>query len=160
MRLTEFIEQNAHSMNEIEQRFVEDVFYPFAGENGLDYLECQTPFEDSECRTRKLDFTVNTNRYNYVFEIDGYTYHAEGAQRVTPEYFDDLLLKQNDLILNGYKLIRFSYNLIRNNPEACINTLRRTFKSDAQINPYYLHSNGFKPTYPQQKALDNMNRLQ
>lgn len=156
MRLTEFIEQNAHSMNEIEQRFVEDVFYPFAGENGLDYLECQTPFEDSECRTRKLDFTVNTNRYNYVFEIDGYTYHAEGAQRVTPEYFDDLLLKQNDLILNGYKLIRFSYNLIRNNPEACINTLRRTFKSDAQINPYYLHSNGFKPTYPQQKALDNI----
>lgn len=156
MKLSDFIDQNSHSMNEIECRFVEDVFYPYAGENGLDYLECQTPFEDNECRTRKLDFTVTTNRYNYVFEIDGYTYHAEGAQRVTPEYFDDLLLKQNDLILQGYKLVRFSYNLIRNNPEVCINTLRRTFKPDAQINPYYLHADGFKPTYPQQKALDNI----
>src|SRR5699024_3484371 len=102
MTLQDFIKANQGKMNEIEQTFVEDVFYPYAGENGLDYLRAQTPFEDSECRTRKLDFTVSTNRYNYVIEIDGYTYHAEGASRVTPEYFDDLLMKQNDLILNGY----------------------------------------------------------
>lgn len=155
MTLQDFITQNESKMNEIEQIFVEDIFYPYAGENGLNYLQAQTPFEDSECRTRKLDFTVSTNRYNYVIEIDGYTYHAEGASRVTPEYFDDLLMKHNDLILNGYILIRFSYNQIRNHPDLCINTLRRTFKADAQINPYYLHKTSFKPTYPQQKALDS-----
>ena len=153
MTLQDFIKANQGKMNEIEQTFVEDVFYPYAGENGLDYLRAQTPFEDSECRTRKLDFTVSTNRYNYVIEIDGYTYHAEGASRVTPEYFDDLLMKQNDLILNGYILVRFSYNQIRNHPDLCINTLRRTFKADAQINPYHLHRDDFSPTYPQQCAL-------
>lgn len=154
MTLYDFITKNKSKMNEIEQIFVEDIFFPYAGENGLDYLQAQTPFEDSKCRTRKLDFTVSTNRYNYVIEIDGYTYHAEGASRVTPEYFDDLLMKHNDLILNGYILVRFSYNQIRNHPDLCINTLRRTFKADAQINPYYLHKNAFEPTYPQQKALE------
>ena len=102
MTLQDFITQNESKMNEIEQIFVKDIFYAYAGENGLDYLQPQTPFEDSECRTKKLDFTVSTNRYNYVIEIDGYIYHAEGASRVTPEYFDDLLMKHNDLILNGY----------------------------------------------------------
>lgn len=154
MLLTDFIQRNELKMNDIERRFVEDVFYPYAGENGLDFLEAQTPFEDSECRTRKLDFTVTTNRFRYVIEIDGYTYHAEGAQRVSPEYFDDLIMKQNDLILNGYILIRFSYNQIRNTPDTCINTLRRSFKADAEINPYYLHASEIQPTYPQQKSLD------
>lgn len=154
MILQNFLDKYGSKMNEIERQFVEDVFYPYAGENGLDYLQAQTPFEDSECRTRKLDFTLSTNRYNYVIEIDGYTYHAEGATRVTPEYFDDLLMKHNDLILNGYILVRFSYNQIRNHPDLCINTLRRTFKADAQINPYHLHRDSFAPTYPQQRALD------
>jgi superfamily II DNA or RNA helicase len=154
MNIVDFLNGNKSKMNDIEQQFVEDIFYPYAGENGLDYLQAQTPFEDSECRTRKLDFTVTTNRYNYVVEIDGYTYHAEGASRVTPEYFDDLLTKHNDLILNGYILVRFSYNQIRHHPDQCINTLRRTFKADAQINPYHLHHDSFQPTYPQQRALD------
>lgn len=154
MTLQDFITENEHKMNEIERIFVEDIFYPYAGENGLNYLQAQTPFEDSECRTRKLDFTVSTNRFNYVIEIDGYTYHAEGATRVSPEYFDDLITKQNDLILNGYILIRFSYNQIRNHPDLCINTLRRSFKADAQINPYHLHHDSFTPTYPQQRGLD------
>lgn len=154
MKIIDFIQENETKMNDIERRFVEDVFYPYAGENGLDYLKAQTPFEDSECRTRKLDFTIDTNRFRYVIEIDGYTYHAEGAQRVSPEYFDDLLTKQNDLILNGYILIRFSYNQIRNHPDACINTLRRSFKADAEINPYYQHTSGIQPTAPQQRSLD------
>lgn len=154
MRLLDFLTTNATKMNEIERMFVEDVYYPYAGENGLDYLEVQTPFEDSECRTRKLDFTITTNRYRYVIEIDGYTYHAEGATRVSPEYFDDLLTKHNDLILNGYILIRFSYNQIRTKPDFCINTLRRSFKADAEINPYYLRRDSFEPTFPQRRALE------
>lgn len=156
MELIDFLEKHGHKMNEIEKTFVEDVFYVYAGKNGLDYLDVQTPMEDSQFKKRKLDFTIRTNRYKYVIEIDGYTYHAEGALRVSPEYFDDLLAKQNDLILNGWKLIRFSYNQIRTNPNFCIDTLRRTFRSDPQINPYFINKDSFEPTYPQQTALDNM----
>lgn len=78
MQLIDYMQQNESKMNDIEKQFVEDVFYPYAGENGLDYLNAQTPFEDFECRIRKLDFTIATNRFRYVIEIDGYTYHAEG----------------------------------------------------------------------------------
>ncbi|MCT8978037.1 DEAD/DEAH box helicase [Clostridium sp. CX1] len=156
MELLSFLEENGHKMNDIEKTFVEDIFYIYAGENGLDYLDVQTPMEDSQFKKRKLDFTIKTNRYKYCIEIDGYTYHAEGALRVTPEYFDDLLIKQNDLILNGWLLIRFSYNQIRTNPGLCIDTLRRAFRSDPQINPYFLNKDSFKPTFPQQTALDDI----
>jgi len=156
MDLYEFIEENSSKMNEIEQRFVEDIYYPYAGANGLKYLDVQTPIIDYENKKRKLDFTIKTNRYKYVIEIDGYTYHAEGAQRVSPEYFDDLIVKQNDLIINGWILIRFSYNQIRQNTNFCIDTLRRAFKSDPQINPYFLNKESFTPTYPQANALENI----
>lgn len=156
MELITFLEKNENKMNEIEKTFVEDIFYIYAGQNGLDYLDVQTPLEDFQHKKRKLDFTIKTNRYKYVIEIDGYTYHAEGALRVTPEYFDDLLVKQNDLILNGWVLIRFSYNQIRTNPSLCIDTLRRVFRSDPQINPYFLNKDNFEPTFPQQTALDNI----
>lgn len=156
MELLNFLSENEHKMNDIEKTFVEDIFYIYAGENGLNYLDVQTPLEDYQLKKRKLDFTIKTNRYKYVIEIDGYTYHAEGASRVSPEYFDDLLVKQNDLIINGWILIRFSYNQIRNNPAFCIDTLRRAFRSDPQINPYFLNKDNFEPTFPQQTALDNI----
>lgn len=156
MELFEFIQENETKMNDIEKQFLEDIYYPYAGLNGLKYLDVQTPIEDCENRKRKLDFTIKTNRYKYVIEIDGYTYHAEGALRVTPEYFDDLIVKQNDLILNGWILIRFSYNQIRNNPSFCIDTLRRAFKGDPQMNPYFLNKDSFSPTFPQLNALDNI----
>ncbi|MFU0824096.1 MAG: hypothetical protein ACFWTK_03400 [Clostridium sp.] len=156
MELQDFLEKYGNKMNEIERTFVEDIFYIYAGKNGLDYLDVQTPIEDSQFKKRKLDFTIKTNRYKYVIEIDGYTYHAEGAMRVSPEYFDDLLVKQNDLILNGWILIRFSYNQIRTNPSFCIDTLRRAFRGDPQINPYFLNKDNFEPTFPQQTALDNI----
>lgn len=154
MKLSEFLAENKAKMNDIENEFVETVYYPYAGENGLDYLKVQTPFEDSFFKKRKLDFTVQTEKYKYVIEIDGYTYHAEGAVCVSPEYFDDLLVKQNDLILNGWKLLRFSYNQIRQDQGLCIDTLRRSFKSDPLINPIFGGKQNVEPTYPQAKALE------
>lgn len=156
MKLTEFIEENKVKMNDIEREFVETIFYPYAGENGLEYLEVQAPFEDSFFKKRKLDFSIQTEKYKYVIEIDGYTYHAEGASCVSPEYFDDLLVKQNDLILNGWKLLRFSYNQIRQDQGLCIDTLRRAFKSDPIINPIFGGKQRVEPTYPQAKALERV----
>jgi superfamily II DNA or RNA helicase len=156
LNFKDFLDLNQCRMNEIEKDFVELVFFPYAGENGLDYLKVQTPFEDSLLKKRKLDFTIETNNYKYVIEIDGYTYHAEGAQRVSPDYFDDLLVKQNDLILNGWKLLRFSYNQVRTDSIICIDTLRRAFKSDPEINPIFVGRGELVPTYPQKQALESV----
>lgn len=117
MELTEFLEM--HKMNEIEEEFVRQIFFPYTGERGLDYLQAQTPFEDFNAKKRRLDFTIRTDKYSYCMEIDGYIYHAEGAMRVSEDYFDDLLVKQNDLILSGWKLLRFSYNQITKKPAQC-----------------------------------------
>ncbi len=145
-------------MNDIERAFVESIFYPFAGQDGLKYLQVQTPIVEPSGKRRKLDFTLKTNRYSYVIEIDGYTYHAEGALRVSPEYFDDLLVKQNNLILNNYKLIRFSYNQITREPGMCVDTLRRAFKGDPQLNPMFAEGKDeIEPTYPQKMALEGLN---
>ncbi|OZU89074.1 hypothetical protein CIL03_08645 [Virgibacillus indicus] len=156
MQLQEFIQLYANKMNDIEKDFVEQVFYPYGGENALDYLRVQTPFEDSQAKKRRLDFTIETEKYKYVIEIDGYTYHADGAARVSPDYFDDLLIKQNDLILNGWKLLRLSYNQIRNEPILCIDTIRRAFKSDPMINPIFAGKDQLEPTFPQQVALSSV----
>lgn len=152
-----FMAENRSKMNEVEQEFVESIFYPFAGDNGLEYLQVQTPIVEPSGKRRKLDFTLKTNRFNYVIEIDGYTYHAEGALRVSPDYFDDLLVKQNNLVLNNYKLIRFSYNQIMREPGLCVDTLRRAFKSDPELNPMFVRGKDeIEPTYPQKMALENL----
>lgn len=154
MNMEIFLDENDKKMNDIEKKFLKEIFYPYAGDRGLQYLKVQEPFIDSEARTRKLDFTLRTEKYSYCIEIDGYTYHAEGAMRVSEDYFDDLLMKQNDLILNGWKLLRFSYNQISKKPAVCIDTLRRMFKSDPQINPVFNDQGLIEPTYPQSLALN------
>lgn len=156
MTIDEYLKRFGTQMNAIETEFVTQVFYPYAGELGLSYLNAQTPFEDSEFRKRKLDFTVETDKYKYVIEIDGYSYHAEGARFVSLDYFDELLVKQNDLILSGWKLLRFSYNQVRNKAETCMDTLRRAFKSDPCINPIFAGKSKLQPTKPQRDALESI----
>lgn len=156
MKLEFFLDQNRSKMNDIESDFVKDIFFPYVGERGLDYLKTQTSIEDSYFKKRRLDFTLDTKKYKYVIEIDGYTYHAEGAPCVSPDYFDALLMKQNDLILSGWKLIRFSYNQIKNDPALCIDVLRRAFKADPELNPIFAGSDRLEPNFAQRQALDSV----
>jgi superfamily II DNA or RNA helicase len=137
-------------MNHAEKLCLEQVLFPILGENGLDFLEPQTSFRDSDGKERRIDFTLQSRFKKYALEIDGYTYHAEGA--ITREKFSDQLFRQNELQNQDYKIYRFSYDDILHNPERCQTQLRRAILADDELNPL-LQSLEIKPNIPQEKAL-------
>ncbi|MFD0693749.1 hypothetical protein ACFQZT_06555 [Paenibacillus sp. GCM10027628] len=51
-----------------------------------------------------------------VIEIDGFTTHARD---LSPSDFDDHLMRQNDLVLSGWLLLRFSANQVIQRPIIC-----------------------------------------
>lgn len=154
MKLVTFLEDNKTKLNGAEKYFVENIFFNVLGEHGLDLLKPQHPFLDTSGHQRKIDFVIITSYKKYAIEIDGYSYHAEGA--ITREDFEDSTLRQNDIIQLGFQLMRFAWDTIRQNPVKVINQLRRCFIPDEELNvqSYLMHSETIKPYEPQQLALD------
>lgn len=56
------------------------------------------------------------------FEIDGYDTHCRNASRGR---FTDNLRRQNDLIIDGWKVIRFSYDDVAHHPRICQRTIQQ-----------------------------------
>src|SRR5690606_307717 len=51
-----------------------------------------------------------------IIEIDGFTTHA---RNISYQEFDDHLARQNDLVLSGWVLLRFSANQVEHHPKLC-----------------------------------------
>ncbi len=149
MRITEFYNRANNALNIAEKTFIINVFLPVVGETGLNYLEPQTPFIDNEGRRRRIDFTLETSYRKYAIEIDGYTDQAEGI--ISREQFDDGLLRQKDLMIAGYTVLRFSYNQITQAPERCHAQLRRALVADEEPNPLF-NLGSVTPNIPQQSG--------
>jgi superfamily II DNA or RNA helicase len=150
MKLDQFYTSFGGSINHAEKLWLEQVFYPILGENGLTFLQPQTKFLDSDGKGRRIDFTLQSRFRKYAFEIDGHTYHAEGA--ISQSQFSDQLFRQNELQYQDYKIYRFSYYDILHNPERCQKQLRRAILADDELNPL-LQSLELNPNVPQQMAL-------
>ena len=150
MKLDQFYASFWGSINHAEKLWLEQVFYPILGENGLTFLQPQTRFLDSDGNGRRIDFTLQSRFRKYAFEIDGHTYHAEGA--ISQSQFSDQLFRQNELQYQDYKIYRFSYYDILHNPERCQKQLRRAICADDELNPL-LQSLELNPNVPQGMAL-------
>lgn len=97
-----------------EKLFVNEMMIPLIGlENVLKYLKPQCTFIDQTGRERRIDFAINDEEFleKIAFEIDGESYHAEGA--VSSNYFDDSLFRQNELVMAGWIVLRFSYTQLQ-----------------------------------------------
>ena len=97
-----------------EKLFVNEMMIPLIGlENVLKYLKPQYTFIDQTGRERRIDFAINDEDFSgkIAFEIDGESYHAEGA--VSSSYFDDSLFRQNELVMTGWIVLRFSYTQLQ-----------------------------------------------
>lgn len=152
MKLEKYIQEN--KLKSLNEYFVRYIFYPEYGEEGLDMLVSENPIRsDDGATTYYIDFTINTKLKKYAIECDGLYYHAEGA--VTNEYFNRLQEKQNTILAKGYDLIRFTNNLVRNEPQKVTWELRRRFIADEQLYKLFLKRNkGVTPHEVQQEALD------
>lgn len=109
MKLDVFLgKYGARISQDSEKLFLNDFIFPLIGEKGLEYLEPQKPFIDSTGKSRKIDFAVVKDDFRLALEVNGETYHAEGI--IPNDMFDDNLFRQNEIIRNGWLLLRFSYN--------------------------------------------------
>ncbi len=141
----------------LERKFIYDIFYPDYGNEGLALLNYQTEiYNDSTGEGYFIDFTIETNSEKYAIETDGLYYHASGA--VDADYFERLQRKQNEIINQGYKLVRLTSTYIANNVKDAQYELRRAFVADATINSIRQgQSDKIKPHEIQREALDALN---
>ena len=160
MTIDSFLNKNPslHSSNAyLERKFLYEVFYPDYGEEGLDLLQHQTEiYNDSTGEKYFIDFTLKTESGKYAIETDGLYYHASGA--VGADYFEKLQRKQNEIINQGYKLIRLTSTYIAENTKDAQYELRRSFVADVTMNAIRKkQSDTIQPHEIQLEALEALN---
>ena len=96
---------------ESEKLFVQEFLYPMLGSEKIKFVIPQYPFLDSAGKNRRIDFAIKTENEKIALEVDGETYHAVGTVKSVD--FDDGLQRQNEMLLNGWNLLRFSYSQLQ-----------------------------------------------
>ena len=108
----EYLETHKSKINQDSERlFVRDFLYPLLGPAKIRFVIPQHPFLDSAGRNRRIDFGIKFDEKKIALEVDGETYHAENVVKSVD--FDDGLQRQNEMLLNGWNLLRFSYSQLQ-----------------------------------------------
>lgn len=77
---------------------------------------------------RRIDFAFFTaSKRKIAIELDGYFPHAKEVSKVD---FDDQLKRQNELILAGWEVLRFSFNQLTESPQYCINVINSILEGE------------------------------
>ncbi len=156
MEIKEFLLKYGSSLNDLEEKFLLNIFYKDYGTKGLNYLVPQYEITKPDgSGVWRYDFVIITKYNKYIIETDGLYSHAEG--KVTKEYYNNLQDKQNEAINQGFKIIRFTNDKVRNKPQECIWDLRREFMGDEELYNIYLNRTGkIAPHEVQELALENL----
>lgn len=94
--------------------FLESVWWPAV--RNFEYLAPEFEVDDFRDGKRFIDFAYLRHSYRIGFEIDGYGPHWRDANRWQ---FADHLMRQNHLVVDGWKIIRFSYDDLKEKPRHC-----------------------------------------
>ncbi|OAS17695.1 hypothetical protein A8708_15615 [Paenibacillus oryzisoli] len=114
--LRRLLEGHSHA----EKLFLLHVWWPaFQHFNNL-YPEYEV--KDFRDGTRFLDFAFIKHTLKLAIEIDGFTTHASQISR---SQFSDHLIRQNHLIIDGWRILRFSYDDIKDRPRMCQQILQQ-----------------------------------
>lgn len=97
-----------------EKLFLENVWWPLF--RNFNYLHPEYEIRDYKDGHRYLDFAYLRPLIKLCFEIDGYGPHLKQVSRWQ---FSDGLERQNHLVLDGWTVIRFSYDQVRDQPRRC-----------------------------------------
>ena len=140
--------------NYAERLALDTVIYPVIGSSKAAMIHSNYEVSLDDGSRRFIDFAIIGASVRIAIEIDGYNYHAEGA--IGRDAFDDQLSRQNELILLGWKILRFSFDQINTIPEVCQNQLRRLIISDSDLHPNF--SITLEPSELQKEALVALNK--
>lgn len=108
--LRRFKEGHQHA----EKLFMEQIWWPSFG--NFHYLHPEYKVRDFKDGTRFLDFAYIRHPLMICIEIDGYGSHC---QQINRWQFADNLIRQNHLVIDGWMVIRFSYDDIVDKPRRC-----------------------------------------
>lgn len=100
--------------NHAEKLFIRNIWWPSFGQ--LNNLHAEYEIRDFKNGWRYLDFAFIVEGFKICIEIDGYGTHSRDVNRTQ---FSDHLLRQNHLVIDGWYLLRFSYDDIVERPRVC-----------------------------------------
>lgn len=97
-----------------EECFLKNVWWPAFAH----FEDLHPEYEVSDFRdgTRFLDFAYVKGSLRLAIEIDGYGPHL---QKISRTQFSDQLIRQNHLIIDGWKILRFSFDDVKERPRMC-----------------------------------------
>lgn len=105
-----------------EKLFLEAVWLPAF--NHFHHLYPEYPVEDFRGGQRFLDFAYLRPPVRLAIEIDGYKAHADGG-RISRDHFTDDRFRQDYLVIDGWFVLRFSYDAIEHQPRLCQQILQQ-----------------------------------
>jgi hypothetical protein len=103
-----------------EKLFLKQVWWPAFGQ--FAYLHPEFEVFDFKDGSRFLDFAYVRPFFKAAIEIDGYGPHWREMSR---RQFSDQLVRQNHLVIDGWQVIRFSYDDVNEKPRVCQQTLQQ-----------------------------------
>ncbi|WP_201008303.1 DNA-binding response regulator [Paenibacillus glycanilyticus] len=103
-----------------EKLFLEQVWWPAIGRT--EYLHGEYEVSDFKDGVRFLDFAYLRHPHKIAIEIDGYGPHCRDIDR---RGFADRLQRQNHLVLDGWTVLRFSFDDVKERPRQCQQLLQQ-----------------------------------
>jgi len=100
--------------NQAERMFLSQVWWPLFYH--FRSLHPEYEVNDFKDGKRYLDFAYIRPAIRICFEIDGYGPHLKNISRWQ---FSDSLERQNQLVIDGWTVIRFSYDQVKEQPRRC-----------------------------------------
>lgn len=97
-----------------EELFV-TLFCEAFGPDKASNLYIQYPFVDIYGKHRYIDFALENQEVKIAIEIDGETYH--NPKKVSDNKYYDDLLKQNSMVHGDWKVYRWAYKQLLNQPD-------------------------------------------
>jgi hypothetical protein len=113
-----------------EDLFLKNVWWPAVGQ--FEHLHGEYEASDYKDGQRFLDYAYIREPYKLCIEIDGYGPHCRDADR---RQFADSLMRQNHLILDGWIVIRFSYDDVKSKPRQCQQFIQQLFGKLYSLKP-------------------------
>jgi very-short-patch-repair endonuclease len=103
-----------------ESMFLQKVWWPLF--HNFEFLHPEYEVDDFKDGKRYLDFAYIRSGIRICFEIDGYGPHWRDTNRWQ---FADHLERQNQLVIDGWNVIRFSYDQVVERPRRCQQTIQQ-----------------------------------
>lgn len=117
-RLRRLREGHGHA----EKLFLSSIWWPMFHQ--FTYLHPEYEIHDYKDGYRYLDFAYLQPHFRVAIEIDGFGPHWKN---ITPWQFDDHCQRQNHLVIDGWYIIRITYNQMKEHPRFCQQTIQQLF---------------------------------